>query len=241
MTNLTGGSFAARCSRFNLELSSKVIGFGITNQDMRCVEENWNELGREHLQPPFEKTILNVLSFSEQDDEIKITCGLMLYRCLIARLGENLSSVHPFAVTGLAMRREGKEVLIGRRALTAASHGGWYETTPSGGVEQEDTQDDGSIDVFGRIASEFTEETNIPVSGIVNWGVFGFYYDDPTGTLDLILTLEIKGSSALIGPTEEYDSLDWMSFADVRNLLNRSDVKVVDVSRWALAEWLRGE
>jgi 8-oxo-dGTP pyrophosphatase MutT (NUDIX family) len=219
---------------------SQDIGYGIAGAHLRRADEIWSDLEKKGSQPIFENTILNVLNFSESDGLAKIDCGLMPYRCLIARLHEGLASIQPLAATGLALRACSNEVLVGKRAGGAASHAGWYETTPSGGFEIGDVDVDGSINVLGRMTAEFVEETGLLGSQIKDWRVFGVFYDSPTGTFDLLVELTVDSRASVPKATGEYDCLSWLSPDDVADLLDRADKKVVDVSRWALTEWLDG-
>jgi 8-oxo-dGTP pyrophosphatase MutT (NUDIX family) len=217
---------------------SQDIGYGIAPAHLRRADEIWSDLEKKDSQPTFENTILNVLNFSEKNGLAEIDVGLMPYRCLIARLYEELPSIQPLAATGLALRARSNKVLVGKRAEAAASHAGWYETTPSGGFEIGDVDAGGSIDVLGRLTAEFVEETGLSRSQINDWRVFGVYYDGPTGTFDLLVELTVDGQASLPKASDEYDCLSWLSPSDVANLLDRADKNVVDVSRWALSEWL---
>jgi 8-oxo-dGTP pyrophosphatase MutT (NUDIX family) len=240
MKELSTKSFAFRCQAAHLRLVSQDIGYGIAPAHLRRADEIWSGLEKKGSQPAFENTILNVLNVSESNGLAEIDCGLMPYRCLIARLYEGLASIQPLAATGLALRACSNEVLVGKRADGAASHAGWYETTPSGGFEIGDLDADGSINVLRRMTAEFVEETGLSGSQIKNWRVSGVYYDDPTGTFDVLVELTVDSRASVPEATDEYDCLSWLSPDNVANLLGCPDKKVVDVSRWALTEWLGG-
>jgi hypothetical protein len=238
MKDLSTGSFALRCECAHLRLVSRAIGYGIASADRRRADEIWSNLERNGSQPTFENMILNVLSFSERNGLAEIGCGLMPYRCFIARLEQGLTSIRPLAATGLALRSCSNEVLVGKRAVGTASHAGWYETTPSGGFEIGDVGADGSISVIGRMTAEFVEETGLSGNQIDDWRIFGVYYDGPTGTFDLLVELTVDSGASIPKATDEYECLSWLSPNGVRDLLGRADIDVVDVSRWALTEWL---
>jgi hypothetical protein len=235
---IAAGSFASRCQAAHVQLISREVGYGITDSNKQRVEAIWYELAQQRRQPRFEKTILNVLDFSIDDGALKIACGLMPYRFLVGRLCDDLSSIKPLALTGITERAGTNELLIGKRALDASSHGGWYETTPSGGVELEDVRVDGAVDILHRVYGELFEEAGIPENKIESSRVFGFYYDAPTGTLDIIIRLAVGVDQLILQSTAEYGQLNWLPPNEVSDLLDRSDIDVVDVSRWAMTEWL---
>jgi 8-oxo-dGTP pyrophosphatase MutT (NUDIX family) len=234
-----GSSFAIITPRAEVRLVSKEIDHGVLVSDLNSVEKIWRELGEKGEQPAFEGTIVNALEVTEVGGDIKIDCGLMRYRCLVARAHQDLRSIRPLAVSGFVERSllEGGEILLGLRAPDAQTHAGWYEVPPSGGLEASDAGPDGSIDILGRLASELTEETGIDAATVEEWRLFGLYYDDPTGTIDLVVRLGLC-KSAPVGYSEEYDKLCWMGAAELRALLARVDAPIVDVSRWILSEWL---
>lgn len=239
MTAFGRSSLAIITARAEVRLVSKEIDHGVLASDLDHVEKTWRELGEQGEQPPFEGTIINALEVTEIGGDIKIDCGLMRYRCLVARARQDLRSIRPLAVSGFVERSlpEGGEILLGRRAPEATTHAGWYEAPPSGGLEASDVGTDGSIDILGRLASELVEETGIDAATVEEWRPFGLYYDDPTGTIDLVVKLGLR-KSASVGYSEEYDKLCWMGAAEIRALLARVDAPIVDVSRWILCEWL---
>jgi 8-oxo-dGTP pyrophosphatase MutT (NUDIX family) len=233
-------SFAMIIPRADVRLVSKKINHGVLAADLDRVEDIWRELGEKGEQPPFEGTIINALDVTEVDGNVRIDCGLMSYRCLVARAHQRLRSIKPVAVSGCVERSAlGRdEILIGRRAPNVTTHAGWYEAPPSGGLEASDVGMDGSIDILERLASELAEETGIDAAAVNEWKPFGLYYDDPTGTIDVVVKLDVSNSVPSVEFSEEYDKLYWMGEADIRALLARIDAPVVDVSRWILGEWL---
>jgi hypothetical protein len=234
-------SFAVRSSRADLRLVSANIGHGISASDMHRVEEIWQELGDNGNLPPFEGTILNALDVTSSDGKIAIECGLMRYRCVVARSYENLPSIKPVAVSGLleSCASDGDVVLLGRRSWSVSTHAGWFETPPSGGLEVVDVNSDGSIDIISRLATELLEETGIERSAVIESNIFGLYYDDPTGTIDVVVRLNMGSPAPRINSTQEYTELRWMRQSEISALLQSADTNVVNVSRWILNQWLR--
>jgi 8-oxo-dGTP pyrophosphatase MutT (NUDIX family) len=233
-------SFAIISPRADVRLISKEINHGVLASDLDRVEDIWRELGEKGEQPPFEGTIINALDVTEVGGNVRIDCGLMTYRCLVARARQDLRSIRPVAVSGFVERSVlgGDEILVGRRAPDATTHAGCYEAPPSGGLEVSDVGMDGSIDILGRLASELAEETGIDAAVVKEWKPFGLYYDGPTGTIDVVVKLDVSNSPLTVDFSEEYDKLCWMGEAEIRALLARIDAPVVDVSRWSLSEWL---
>jgi 8-oxo-dGTP pyrophosphatase MutT (NUDIX family) len=233
-------SFAIISPRADVRLISKEINHGVLASDLDRVEGIWRELGEKGEQPPFEGTIINALDVTEVGGNVRIDCGLMSYRCLVARAHQDLRSIRPVAVSGFVERSVlgGDEILVGRRAPDATTHAGWYEAPPSGGLEASDVGMDGSIDILGRLATELAEETGIDAAVVKEWKPFGLYYDDPTGTIDVVVKLDVSNSPLSVDFSEEYDKLCWMGEAEIRALLAHIDAPVVQVSRWILGEWL---
>jgi 8-oxo-dGTP pyrophosphatase MutT (NUDIX family) len=234
-------SFAMISPRADVRLVSKKINHGVLAADLDRVEDIWRELGERGEQPPFEGTIINALDVTEVDGNVRIDCGLMSYRCLVARAHQGLRSIRPVAVSGFIERSAlgGDEILVGRRATDATTHAGWYEAPPSGGLEASDVGKDGSIDVLGRLTSELEEETGINPAVVKEWKPFGLYYDDSTGTIDVVVKLAVGNSvPSSVDSSEEYDDLCWMGKVEIHALLGRIDAPVVDVSRWILSQWL---
>jgi NUDIX domain len=235
-----GSSFMKLNSCAEVRLVSNDINRGVSALDLRHVEEIWCELGRKGQRPPFEGVIINGLDVTETDSEVRINCGLMSYRCLVARAQRKLQSIRPVAVSGFVERstQAGSEILLGRRALEATTHAGWYEVSPSGGLEANDVKLDGSIDVCGRLASELVEETGIEARTVEEWKPFGLYYDEPTGTIDIVIKLTIGEGEPPVSHSEEYEQLSWMGKKEIGELLACSDAPLVSVSRWILCNWL---
>ena len=240
MTARFHSSFAIRSSRADIRLRCASVGHGVSPDDMHRVEVIWQKLSDERKLPQFEGTILNALDFTVSSEGITIECGLMRYRCLIARSHENLPTIKPVAVSGFVEKSsaDGCSVLLGRRSERASTHAGWYETPPSGGLEVADVNLDGSIDVSKRLASELLEETGIERSAVTNWNMFGVFYDEPTGTFDVIFKLTASDTAPHVNSTKEYGELRWVRRAEILPLLQRSDAKVVDATRWILSQWL---
>jgi len=234
-------SFAMKCKRADIRLRSDSIGYGVSEVDMHCVQGVWKNLRDEGKLPQFEGTILNALDFVVSDEGVTIECGLMLYRCLVARSYQNLPSIKPVAVSGFVEKKRATgdgAVLLGRRSAGSSTHSGWYETPPSGGLEVADVNSDGSIDITKRLAIELFEETRIERTAVESWNMFGVYYDDPTGTIDIIVRLGVNDSALRVIPTSEYSELRWAMPSEILALTERADVRVVDVSRWILNQWL---
>jgi hypothetical protein len=240
MTARFHSSFAVRSSGADIRLRSASVGYGVSPNDMHRVEVIWQKLSDEGKLPQFEGTILNALDFKASGEGIAIECGLMRYRCLVARSHENLPTIKPVAVSGFVEKgsADGRSILLGRRSESAATHAGWYETPPSGGLEVADVNLDGSIDVSKRLASELLEETGIEQSAVTNWHMFGVFFDEPTGTIDVIYKLSANDSAPRANSTKEYSELRWARRAEIFPLLDRSDAKVVEASRWILSQWL---
>jgi 8-oxo-dGTP pyrophosphatase MutT (NUDIX family) len=233
-------SFAIKSRRADVQLISKEINHGVLLSDLDRVEDIWRKLDEKGEQPPFEGTIINALDVAEVGGNVRIDCGLMSYRCLVARAHQHLRSIRPVAVSGCVERSVlGRdEILIGRRAPDATTHAGWYEAPPSGGLEASDVGMDGSINILGRLASELAEETGIDAAAVKEWKSFGLYYDDPTGRIDVVVKSDVSNSAPSAEFSDEYDKLCWMGEAEIRALLASIDAPVVDVSRWILSEWL---
>ena len=68
--------------------------------------------------------------------------------------------------------------------------------------------------------------------------MFGVYYDDPTGTIDIIIRLGVNGPAVRVNPTSEYSELRWAEPTEILALTKRADVQLVDISRWILKQWL---
>jgi 8-oxo-dGTP pyrophosphatase MutT (NUDIX family) len=233
-------SFSMRSSRADIRLSSASVGQGVSPDDMHRVEVIWQKLGDEGKLPQFEGTILNALDFTASGEGVTIECGLMRYRCLIARSHENLPTIKPVAVSGFVEKGSADDrlILLGLRSESASTHVGWYETPPSGGLEVADVNSDRSIDVSRRLASELLEETGIERSAVTNWKMFGVFYDEPTGTIDVIFRLSASDTAPRVNSTKEYSELRWVRRTEILPLLKRSDAKIVAVSRWILSQWL---
>ena len=235
-------SFGMKLSHANMRLRSTNIGHGVSAGDMRRVEEIWRNLNAMGKLPKFEGTILNALDITEYDEGITIECGLMLYRCLVARSYENLSTIKPVAVSGFVEKQapDGDAILLGLRSEGATTHPGWYEMPPSGGLEIADVDSDGSINIDNRLLSELFEETRIERSAVKYSNTFGLFYDDPTGTVDIIVRLGLSNPTPHIDPTNEYSEFRWATRSEILALMKRNDVNVVDVSRWISSQWLSG-
>jgi hypothetical protein len=233
-------SFAMKCIHADIRLRSASIGHGVSAEDMSRVQEIWQNLSDKGKLPQFEGTILNALDFVVSDDGVTIECGLMLYRCLVARSYEKLPTIKPVAVSGFVenLSTVGRAILLGRRSADASTHSGWYETPPSGGLEAADVNSDGSIDVTKRLANELFEETRIKRNAVESLNMFGVYYDDPTGTIDIIIRLGVSGPAVRVNPTSEYSELRWAEPTEILSLTKRSDAQLVDTSRWILKQWL---
>jgi 8-oxo-dGTP pyrophosphatase MutT (NUDIX family) len=240
MIAFSRSSFAIISPHAEARLVSKEINHGVLASDLAHVEKVWRELGEKGEQPPFEGTSVNALDVTELGGDVRISCGLMRYRCVVARAYQDLRSIRPMAVSGFVERSpvDGAEILLGRRAHYVTAYAGWYETPPSGGLEASDVGTDGSIDILGRLASELAEETGIDATTVEEWRPFGVYYDDPTGTIDVVVKLGVGKSAPSLTRSEEYDKLCWMGQAEICALLARTDAPIVDVSRWILSEWL---
>ena len=150
-------SFAMKCNHADIRLRSaqywtrRVCGrYAVASKKFGKTYVTKSKL------PQFEGTILNALDFVVSDDGVTIECGLMLYRCLVARSYENLPSIKPVAVSGFVEKKLAtgdRAILLGRRSADSSTHSGWYETPPSGGLEVADVNSDGSIDITKRFAN----------------------------------------------------------------------------------------
>ena len=186
------------------------------------------------MRPRFEGIALNALDVTADAQGVSVLCGLMRYRCVVARHHEPLGSIMPLAVSGAVRRRtaRGPHVLMGRRSASSMSHAGWHETPPAGGVEISDVQPDGSVGLERRVLEEFRQETGL--AGLApRLQVLGLYRDGPSNTLDVVYDIEIVGNVPPLAPTPEYESLEWISPQRIAAILSSSD-RVVPASRWAL-------
>ena len=104
--------------------------------------------------------------------------------------------VRPLAVTGLLMVDEG--YVFGLRGAGVAINRGLWELAPSGSIDPECRQPDGTVDILHQLRGEAEEELNVPAPALRGLRPFALVYNTETGITEVGIAGRIACDAAAL-------------------------------------------
>ncbi len=200
----------------------------------------WERANSDRSKPLFNGKIFSVTSLNEA-----LIKGLFIdYRLYVAQtLRPELFAqlaVRPLGVSALTVSPDG--VVIGQRNLTTTQNPGLWELAPSGGVDPENCNADGEIDIKAHILGELYEELGLGTDEVDDPLPFCLLDDSQSHVLDIGVLLHTRLSKAAILEShrnlasDEYLQVEVVAPAEVDSFLARPDVELAPESRLLLQD-----
>lgn len=174
------------------------------------------------------------MAFALDWNDSEIVGEVSGYRRLMLRK-ERQDRALAIGVTGMLTRRNGAEILMGRRSESVRIYGGLWETAPRGGLDAAPPTGDGEIclglhDLASRAADEAREEVGLSIDPSSLRAV-ALVIDEGAGSLDVVLSGEIE-TVASEPASWEYSAIGWAARG------NLGAIGPLSPPTAALAEWL---
>ncbi len=188
----------------------EILGVGPVG--LFCVEnQKWPELIAKHNEYIDEawkaaveknENIYNgsLLSFSGVSRDslqiIKVDGHFVEYKHFVAQRSDGgpALGIKPVAVSGLVFLKieHDERVVFGRRSMTTQYPGSW-ELIPSGSIDKDCMNQDGTIDYTRKVMEEFLEETALSEACVSQARAFTFILDSREDVYNIGCELEING------------------------------------------------
>lgn len=239
----------------------EILGVGPVG--LFCVEnQKWPELIAKHNEYIDEawkaavqenENIYNgsLLSFSgvTQDSPgmVKVTGHFVEYKHFLAQRskgGPDLG-IKPVAVSGVVFLNieNDERVVFGRRSMTTQYPGSW-ELIPSGSIDKDCMNQDGTIDYTRKIMEEFLEETVLSETCVSRPRAFAFILDKRENVYNIGCELEINGvdveglHKVFTSSTREYQGrVALVPVADLRDFVASHKERIVPTSLAMIEAW----
>jgi len=234
-----GGIFA----KGNVRLIYDKNAFNI-NIDERIISNIWNEEKKRLGDGLFDGQLFCGGKIEYDDSNILIYGSFLPYRYIVARMRKGIfkEDILPLGVSGITITNENgkKFVVFAKRAANSFLDAGLIELVPSGGIDRECLNDDGTFDIEKMLIKEFDEETGINSSEINKISGWTIIYDESWGTLELCaeinINCKIQEVIDSISKSKEYSSPVCIDYRNLAQFLNENKHRMVRTSYYLASE-----
>lgn len=197
-------------------------GFLLSDYQKTEIDTIWRQEQGVRSTKLFNGRMFNLIELKDEE----IVGEFIEYKYYLAQL-RNPSYVEvlrilPVCISGITMA--GDKVLIGQRSDKVMQYPEYYETVPSGGID-DSTQTHESINLTRQFEKELWEETKISVTEIKKIELFSLIFDPDNNLYELCAQIQVNYSCLKepIESNEEYTKFQWLNKHELKSLIQISN------------------
>lgn len=198
----------------------------VSKSDLDYIDRLWCHLL--HTKPTgnvFDGTIFCVA----QSNDNELVCQPVPYRFFCAQrvdsaLRQRLN-LRVAAVTGITFIDD--SVVIGRRSQALTQYPDFFELVPSGSIDTDFVQPDGTIDYRRQLANELAEELVAEFPDGISIRPVALLFDKEESTFDLCCRIDLPIGTVIPNSTDEYAELLKVSFEDLSSFEHSHQSRIV--------------
>lgn len=162
----------------------------------------------------------------------ELVCRAVPYRFFYAQridpaLRQRLN-LRAAAVSGITFI--GNAVVMGRRSRALTQYPNCFELVPSGSIDGDFVQPDGTINYRQQLAHELAEELKPEHKGSMSIQSLALLYDDAEATIDLCCRIDLPDDTVIPKSTKEYTELLKLSHEDLKDFVRNHQGEIVPVT-----------
>lgn len=217
-------------SNFAVELDSTPRKIVLSDDVKRQIDSFWEQ---ERNQNPllFNGNIMSATSYNKE----RVIGQFVEYKHFMAQIRQPELKKHlqinVLAISGVT--QASNYVLIGKRGKQVAHYPGYYELTPSGGVDS-DAFVGHYVDYQEQFQRELEEETGYKKQQIV--AINPLYLVQEDSCLDIVANIQLSITDLNVKATHEYEELIWIARDRLRQFVDKHRHEVVPLTVFLISK-----
>jgi len=226
---------------------SQIDGILASNRDI--IEEIWQNTQKEKGGKLFNGTLTNFVRVDKKNISNHIIKSHFIeYKSFLAqrkRPDLNLG-IKPIGVSGVIVLKEANKeyVVFAKRANDVTEYPAFLELVPSGSIDKEYSDVNGTIDYKAKLLSEFSEETGLPKDYVKEISSFAFVLDTNHNVYDICCKILVESTRELFfskfKSSKEYQSPAAIAVDDLGDFVKVNNDSIVPTSLALIEAYMRG-
>jgi len=218
----------------------------VRNRDI--IEEIWQTTFKERGGKLFNGTLPNFIGIEEKSSSVHIIkCSFVEYKSFLAqrkRPDLNLG-IKPIGVSGVIVLKEADKeyVIFAKRTNAVTEYPEFLELVPSGSIDRECSNANGTVDFKAKLLAEFSEETGLPKDCVKEISSFAFVLDTSHNVYDVCCKIFVESAKELFltkfKRTKEYQAPVAISVDDMGGFIKGNINSIVPTSMALVDAYMR--
>lgn len=193
-------------------------GFTLSDHQKLEVENVWRHEQAARANKLFNGQIFNLVEITEK----QITGEFVPYKFYLAQRRnpalKELLFIRPMCISGITLA--GNKILVGQRSKGVTQYPNFYETVPSGGIDDSSVVND-KVDLLRQFENELWEETGISVTEIKKIEIFALVHEPTVDEYEVCGEIQVNYTilRETLAPTEEYVNFQWLTKQELKKHL----------------------
>jgi len=222
---------------------------GVLAKNRDAIEEIWQNTLKERGGKLFNGTLPNFVRVDQKSFSNHIIKSHFIeYKSFLAqrkRPDLNLG-IKPIGVSGVIVLKEADReyVVFAKRADDVTEYPAFFELVPSGSIDKECSDVNGTIDYKAKLLSEFSEETGLPKEYVKEISSFALVLDTNHNVYDICCKILVEYTKerffSYFKSSKEYQSPTAIAVDGLGDFIKANNEQIVPTSMALIEAYMRG-